>query len=298
MNLTNFVGLRMFQLSAFLSSSMLVTLFAPKVASSVPVPQKDEHFEQSFPVNPKGSTLEVNNSRGKIRITGSDQAQVTINVHKYFMGKEEDRARWMRETTVDFKNQPDRVAVTVHYPPTSCEQDCDQEKSNYVGYVELTIQVPRNTDIKLEGAKPEISVASLQGDIQITSEKSPIHIQSTTGAIQINTRKDIVKLNDVSIRGPLDINIENGKAEIDANNLDKEVNLETRKGSIVVRLPHNAGVNVDFIGGSRSYFYSDFSISGDNESKGAVHGVINQGGANIHMRTEKGSIFLLKMKDH
>lgn len=295
MNLSHLFQFKVLKLAAFLTPPVLLTLLAPKIApSSTSAPQAEEQFERSFTVNPKGSSLEVDNPKGKILVTGSDNSQVTVSVHKYFMGRETDRARWIEETTVNFSNQPARVAVQVHYPAVSCSRDCDQG-NDFVGYVDLTIKVPRNIDVKLQGTKPEISVASIEGDIQIASEKSPIQVLSTTGAIHIETGKDLVKLNDVNIRGTLDLKIATGKAEIAANNLDKEVNLETRKGSIVVRLPQNAGVNLDYVGGSRSYFHSDFSIEGNSNSQNQVQGVINQGGTNMHIRSERGSIFLLKM---
>jgi hypothetical protein len=96
----------------------------------------------------------------------------------------------------------------------------------------------------------------------------------------------------VSIRQSLDLKIAKGDATIDAKNLGGEANLETEKGTIVVRLPQNAGVTVDYSGSRKASFHSDFPITTEANSGSDVRGTINQGGTRMRVRTVKGSISL------
>ncbi len=158
--------------------------------------------------------------------------------------------------------------------------------------MELTIQVPRQINVVAQGHKPEMKISSVEGDIRVKSYKSPIEIQSTTGAIHIDTYKETVRLENVSIRQSLDLKMTKGDATIDAKSLGGEANLETEKGNIVVRLPQNAGVTVDYSGSRKASFHSDFPITTESGSGSEVRGTINQGGTRVRLRTVKGSITL------
>ena len=121
---------------------------------------------------------------------------------------------------------------------------------------------------------------------------------STTGAVNIDTYKDEIKLRNASLRGTLEINSYKANTEIEAKTLGSNVNIESMKGSTVLRLPQNAGLDVDFEGGRHSTFHSDFAIAAKtgslNNSESSVRGVINQGGTHVRLRTEKGFVALEK----
>jgi hypothetical protein len=100
----------------------------------------------------------------------------------------------------------------------------------------------------------------------------------------------------VNLRGPLEIKSYKADAEIEARSLGDSVALENEKGSIVLRVPANAGLDVDFDGGRRSSFHSDFAMASQTGSYDrSVRGKINQGGTRLRLRTEKGTISLEKL---
>lgn len=276
--------------------SMLVFALCAELLFVLPAlgQQTEDHFQRSFNVQP-GATLGVDNHKGLIRVTGSDTNQVTVNVLKRFDGSSKDRAWWMSNTHVNFTNSPDRVEVSVKYPTCDCSNSSWNAHDEYEAAVELTIQVPRKVNVELKGHKPAMNISGINGDIRITSYKSPIELQSTSGAIHIQTFKETVQLKDVSIRGVLDVQMTKGEASVEAKNLGERVNLETGKGSIVLKVPENVGMNLDYSGGKRSNFHSDFAIAAETGSGSAVRGTINGGGTQVHLRSEKGSISLEKM---
>jgi len=272
-------------------SRISLTLFAAMLAlatfalaqTSAP---PDEHFVRNFALNP-GGTLNVENYKGTIHITGGEGNQVAVTVDKKFEGSDADRKWWMANTNVKFDNDPGRVRVAVEYP--SCNWSCNQH-SDYAGFIALTIQVPRRANLELDGYKPDIKIAGIEGDIRLKSYKSPIDIASTTGAIRIDTYKESVHLRDVSIRGALNLKMEKGDAVIEAKSLGDDVNIENEKAAVVLRVPRNTGLSVDFSGSRRADFRSDLPITSTaGFNSGDVRGTINGGGTRLHLRTGKGS---------
>ncbi|HKD80701.1 MAG TPA: hypothetical protein VKH81_13465 [Candidatus Angelobacter sp.] len=272
----------------------LIALAAPSLKSqSSGSNPPSENFQRTFSISP-GGNLQVDNYKGTIHVTGSDSNQVVVDVTKRFEGNDADRKWWMENVQINFHNESNRVAIEVKYPQSNCVF-C-WEDHNYTAAVELEIHVPRETNVTLESYKPDIKVASVQGDIRIKSYKSPITIDSTTGAIRIDTYKETVKLNNVALRGPLEIKSYKADTEVNAKSLGETAYLENEKGSIVLRVPQNAGLDVDYEGNRHASFRSDFPLNiGSGSFDNRVHGIVNQGGTKLRLRTEKGSVSLEKL---
>jgi len=273
----------------------LAAMATPSLRSQSTTGSSDqaEHFQKTFSIA-NGGTLEVDNYKGTIHVAAADTNQVTVDVTKRFEGNDADRKWWMENVQINFHNDSNRVAVEVKYPQWSCTF-CWQGH-DYTAAVELEIHVPRQTNVKLDSYKPDIKIAGIQGDIRVKSYKSPIELYSTTGAVRIDTYKETVKLRNVNVRGPLEIKSYKADAEIDARSLGDTVTLENTKGSIVLRVPANAGLDVDFEGSRRSSFRSDFAMASQTGSfNSSFRGKVNQGGTHVRVRTEKGSVSLEKL---
>ncbi|HEY2498188.1 MAG TPA: DUF4097 family beta strand repeat-containing protein [Candidatus Angelobacter sp.] len=271
----------------------IIALAIPRLRSQSTGKEQSERFQRSFNIS-SGGTLDVDNYKGAIHITGSDTNQVAVDVTKRFEGNDADRKWWMENVQVNFRNESNRVSVEVKYPQQSCTL-CWQDH-DYTATVELEIRVPRQINVNVESYKPDIKIASLNGDIRIKSYKSPIEIDSTSGAVRIDTYKDSVKLRNVTMKGPLEIKSYKADAVIEARSLGDSASLENEKGSIVLRVPASAGLDVDFEGGRRSSFHTDFSMA--SQAGGydrSVRGTINAGGTRLRLRTEKGSVSLEKL---
>ncbi len=270
--------------------------FVAALCSAAPAQtdSQPEQFQRTFTVN-SAATLAVENYKGAIHVNGSDSNQVLVDVHKRFEGSDADRKWWMENVKVNFRNDPGRVEIRVDYPSQTWNCMFCWRDHNFSDAVDLEIRVPRKTNLKLDGYKPDIKISSVQGDVAIKSYKAPMLIESTTGAIHIDTYKDTMRLRDVTLQGPLDVKSYKADLEVSANALGSTADLETDKGSIVLRVPEDSGLDVDYSGGRRSSFHSDFYLSasmGDGES---VRGTINRGGTRVRLRTEKGSISLEKL---
>lgn len=274
------------------ASGLFLTVMLLLAQTASAQEQRPEHFQKTFTVS-SGAALNVENYKGTIHVAASDGNQVVVDVQKYFQGDDSDRKWWMENVKVNFSNDPGNVKVKVEYPTQNCTF-CFQFHE-YTAAVELEIRVPRRMNVVLDGYKPDIKVSGVQGDIAIKSYKAPMLIEGTTGAIRIDTYKDTIKLQDVNIRGTLAIKSYKADAEVNARELGQTADLENEKGSITIRVPGDTGVDVDYSGGRRSSFHSDFNLAMATGSSSDVHGTINGGGTRLKLRTVKGSVSLEKL---
>src|SRR5260370_8839209 len=250
------------QRSIQIRAATLAFAALPTLLQIAQAQQPEQRSQRSFTVS-AGSTLKVENYKGTIHVAGSDANEVVVNVLKRFEGGSDSyRKSWIENTKVNFRNDGGRVEVTVEYPNQSFScWLCWEEHDNYLAQVDLEIQVPRRVNLDLHGYKPDIKISSVQGEIRIKSYKSPMTIESTTGAIHIETFKDVIRLKNIAARGELDVHSYKAETEIDAKSLEGTATLETGKGSIVLRVPQDLGLDVDFAGGRRSGFHTDFPLT-------------------------------------
>ncbi|MGE5322943.1 MAG: DUF4097 family beta strand repeat-containing protein [Actinomycetota bacterium] len=272
-------------------SALLVGLLPLLPGEAMAQEQQAEHFQKTFTVS-SGATLSVDNYKGTIHVTATDGSQVVVDVQKRFEGSDSDRKWWMQNVKINFENDPSHVKVKVEYPTQNCTF-CFQ-MHDFTAAVELDIRVPRQSNLSLDGYKPDIKVSGVQGDIAIKSYKAPMLIEGTTGAIHIDTYKDTVRLHDVKIRGTLRVKSYKADTEVSARDLGESADLENEKGNITVRVPANAGLDVDYSGGRRSIFHSDFNLALTSGSGESVRGTINGGGTRLTLRTVKGTVSLEK----
>jgi len=254
--------------------------------------QEPEHFQKTFTVSP-GATLNIENYKGTIHVAAAEGNQVVVDVQKRFEGSESDRRWWMENVKVEFSNDPRQVKVKVEYPNQNCMFCFDFH--DYTAAVELEIHVPRQINLALDGYKPDIRVADVQGDIAVKSYKAPMLIDGTTGAIHIDTYKDTIRLRNVRIHGSLEVKSYKADTEVSARDLGQSAFLETEKGDIAVRVPENARLDVDYSGGRRGSFHTDFNLAVASGSGENVRGSVNGGGTKLTLRTERGSVSLQKL---
>jgi Putative adhesin len=282
---------RLHSLSIISALALFATLCSSVLAQN---DSQAQQFQRTFTANP-GATVAVENYKGTIHVTGADSNQVVVDVRKRFDGNDVDRKWWMENVKVSFRNAPGMIEVKVDYPSQTWNCMFCWRDHSFSDEVDLEIRAPRKINLKLDGYKPDIKISSLEGDVAIKSYKAPMLIESTTGAIRIDTYKDTITLRNVTLRGPLDVKSYKADLEVSANALGPTADLETEKGAIVLRVPEDAGLDVDYSGGRRSSFHSDFNLSASMDDGESVRGTINRGGTRLRLRTEKGSISLKKL---
>lgn len=258
--------------------------------------QNDEKIQRSFSVK-DGSTLQVENYKGTIHVTGSNGNQVTVTATKRFSGSDADRKWWMENTKIDLEQSGDRVEVNVHYPNQNWSCWLCWQDHQYQAEVDVEIQVPHRINVDLNGYKPDIRIYSVQGNIKIKSYKAPMMVESTNGSIFIDTYKDTIHLKNVAVHGGLEVKSYKADTEIEARVLEGSTRVETYKGSTILRVPGDIGLNVDFSGSRRGSFHTDLPMAIATQSRygSEIRGTINQGGTPLILRTGRGTVSVEKL---
>src|ERR1700733_14357675 len=88
----------------------IIALAVPKMRSQSAGSNQPERFQRSFSIA-QGGTLDVDNYKGTIHITGSDTNQATVDVTKRFAGSDSDRKWWMENIRINFRNDANHVYV-------------------------------------------------------------------------------------------------------------------------------------------------------------------------------------------
>ena len=279
----------------FFLTSLAVLTFAALSATAGAAQASDatqDSVQRNFKVS-NGSTLRVENYKGKIEIRGTDGDQIVVHALKHFEGSDSDRKWWMENLSIDMDSAGGNTRVKVSYP----QRECMFCSTDYQAWVELEIQVPRKTNLDINGYKPRMEISRIEGDITIQSYKAAIHLFETAGAVRIDTYKETVKLEDVTVRGRLAVKAYKSEIVIEAKSLGDEASVENEHGTIVVRVPEKAGINLDFVGGRKALFRSDFPLTttGTLASR-SIQAKINDGGTTLRLRTDKGTVSLEKWR--
>lgn len=177
------------------------------------------------------------------------------------------------------------------------------ETQTWKNAVDLTIQVPRSTSLKISsGLTGDITVDDVSGEIEIGSLRGDVNLTGVSGAVVANT-----------INGDLTVTLNQAAA-------DKPMAFTTMSGDIDVTLPADLKANVK-MKSDRGDVYSDFDIvikPGPQKIKEAAepatesprrhpgkfhvsfekytYGVINGGGPEISFSAFNGDIYIRKKK--
>ncbi len=155
--------------------------------------ESDQTIVQAFPA---GASLNVDNPRGDVTITGtSDDNQIHIAVHKDVYSRSDSDADAKAQRLTPVLNVMGST-VTLNVPTVESTR------------ADLTITLPANVS-------PIVNAN--HGDIKITSIKGSVHVTANHGDVEIS-----------AITGDVNARINNGNNDFSAHSVTGQVNLEGR----------------------------------------------------------------------
>lgn len=279
------------------------------VAAAPAVAGREAYREQSDrTVEVQGfKTVEVINSRGRIDLVASPDAQLHVSALKIVsLGSEEYSRKILREITVTAGARGDRYVVDVEYPRKHDLRISfwDLFKSDGGSMplyeVRLTCQVPRGLavkaharsgDIHSEGISGPQDLENTSGDTEVLSADAAIEVSSTSGEVSVSgarqARVESVS-GDVSVKqvsGPLHVSTTSGSitvsgaedslslssvsGDVRADRAPRGLAVETTSGEIVVR-----GISGTVRAGSTS---GDMTLSARGPLRGLEAGTSSGG---------------------
>jgi TM2 domain-containing membrane protein YozV/predicted Ser/Thr protein kinase len=289
-------------------------------AGKNPTDQKIEvgdltNFSKSLPVEPDGG-LTMNVDRGDVRVTGSDQNMVEVQVDREVTGADDaEAAKILEDEHLVLKQTGHQISITAD-DPLGLQAHSFWEWLFWLGRrnlnVHYTITVPRKFAARLEASGGSVKVASLDGNVEVRTAGGGLDFndidgnvtgQTAGGGIHAISCKNelLVQTAGGSIRierftGPrVRAMTEGGSISADFDAAPKaDCELHTMGGSVTVRLPFTAAVTLDAhtLGGT---VMSDLPVQSEGQfNGGTLKGKINGGGPLLKLETMGGSIHVLQ----
>lgn len=275
----------------------------------------ETNFSRSLSVEPIGK-LTMNVDRGDIRVTGSDQNTIEVQVNREVTRADNsEAARILKEERLVVKQNGNEIFITAHDPPSLHRHSFSGwwdwvSQPNLVVHYEIT--VPRKFDAQLETSGGGIKIASLQGNVNARTEGGGLDFNDIEG--RVNGRTEGGGIRAVSCKNELLIQTEGGGITIErfagsgvraiteggsistdfAAAPKADCELRTEGGSITARLPHIAAITLDAHteGGT---VRTDLPVQVEGQfHDSTLKGTINGGGPLLKLTTEGGSIAVLK----
>lgn len=198
--------------------------------------------DTSFVVSP-GTRLEVSNRAGSIRVQGTTGDRVRVGA-----ANRPDRALRIRRT-----GSVVRISVSERWRS-------EQEKEE----VDLLIDVPRGTNLRLQGVETEISIRDVTGSVEAQSVDGGVTVRGPARSVRARSVDDDVVVSGA--RGRVDLYTVDG--DVRATDVEGEVSAESIDGDLVLRSVRSRRVDGSTMDGDVLF---DGPIQADGEYSLSTH---------------------------
>lgn len=230
-----------------------------------------KEYEQTFEFNANG-TINIETYKGTISVDTWDKEEV------YFHAKVEPDTDGWGPTSTSPQEQLNRCEVRYNHSKNYLSLKSDYRNKNFgsntLAFVHYTIKMPRGTELKIDDYKSEIEIKNSSARLKLETYKGSVDLINFSGGLVLETYKGIVRA--------------------DLSELTDNIEFDTFKGDIALRLPSSSGFNIDFDLGKKGDYDSDFDMVVNGYSGDDIEGRVNGGGHEISFSTYKGSIELNK----
>ena len=173
------------------------------------------------PLSP-GSVLDTKTQDGNVTVRGSDTDQCSITSTLTVKAPSMEEAKALSEK-ISLETTPGDKKLTVKTVGPR------RTPSNHTYYIDLQINVPRNTTVTMHKEDGDIRITNLEGQIQIGSEDGNITCENVTGDTHITSEDGDITYKNIT--GNIRIISEDGNVTIKASRLT-QLNIKKGDGNI------------------------------------------------------------------
>lgn len=229
---------------------------------------KDEPFHKEYPFDTAG-TVEVQNQLGEVTVKTWDLPQILVKAQK----------------TANEKDL-EHLNVIVDMADNKATIQAKAENDKNKGSIDITLMVPRKTNLKIAGHNHPVQVKNCDGSLVA---------KTTNGAIDLKNCTNSIKAESVG-----------GKIALSCKSVSENnhIKLESIKNNITISLPKksNAEVVANTVSGTIT---SDHPICLKSKTcklnsaswqqlQRNIEGTLGEGGAQIALNSTKGSIKIVQ----
>jgi len=164
-------------------------------------------LQQSFP---PGATLRVNNTRGAINLTTSNDNRLHVTVHKRINSEnQQDAEKWDKSTQPQINVTGQTVTLNANKKGAG-----DHWVSS-----DLDISVPRKASVVVSTSHGDISIMGRDGNADVTSQNGDVSVTDLNGHLTLDLQHSSARVSqvssDVTVQGRAnDVSIEDVKGTV------------------------------------------------------------------------------------
>ena len=228
-----------------------------------------EKFERTLSVQP-GSTVEVDNVNGKVRISAWDQPQVRIHAVKKVHDSEDKEI--MRQLRIEVRQSGSTLEVETISPKQHDMGVLDLIFGNHVNTsVDYDITVPRAINLRVQTVNGSIVASDLSGQIDVETTNGKIDVARCSGTVDAETTNGGISVELLQVKS------------------GRGMRFETTNGRINLTVPATLAANID-ASTTNGKISTEIPITTQRFSRRSLRGTLNGGGADIVLRTTNGGI--------
>jgi DUF4097 and DUF4098 domain-containing protein YvlB len=206
----------------------------------------------------KNGRFSLENTNGRVEVTGWDEAQVKIEATKR-AGSE----RSLEAIRIEVEGEGDKVRVRTRYPR--------HRWMGGSGRVDYRVHVPRTA---------RVSVENVNGRVEVSGVAAQVEASTINGSVEVS-----------EAAGEIEASAVNGSVEASLSSVDPEgrSRLHATNGSVRLTLPAdvNAEIEASTVNGGVG---CDFELDGGRKTRRKLEGKIGTGGARFDLGTVNGSV--------
>jgi len=167
----------------------------------------EDQLAQNFPA---GASLHVNDTRGAVTVSASNDNQIHVSVHK--------RVNASSQSDADKYNSQTKPQITVSGNIVTLNAN-NEAAGDHTVATDLDIKLPRAVPVNISTRYGDVSVMGRDGDAQISAQHDDVSTTDINGKVSLNLEHSSARISQVSS----DVSIE-GRA--------KDVSIEDVKGAV------------------------------------------------------------------
>lgn len=248
-----------------------------------------------------GDRLSIKTYKGSIHLSSWDQPEVSIYARIAPPEGESDEyaAAVVEATRVEVRRSGDTLRIRSDYDDVPTKKSWGKwfGESKNLAYVHYDVKAPRTLNLRVDDYKSDIEIYGFSGDFDIETYKGALTASDLDGRFRLETYKGRAEVS--AVRGAVDVETFKGEVSIQAVAIENDSKLQTYKGTIVLSMPGNQGLDLRADLGRRGSLHSDFEVAAESgikkrRSSRRLESAVNEGGPRLEVSTNKGEIRLLR----
>ncbi len=206
----------------------------------------------------KGGKFSLDNTNGRIEVTGWDEAKVSNEATKR-AGSE----RALDEMKVEIDGDGDHVRVRSRYGRPRWFGGS--------GRVDYLVKVPRSARVSVENVNGRVEIRGVTAEVEASTVNGSVEVLDAAGSVEAS-----------AVNGSVEASL----SQVDP---DGESRLKTTNGSVRLTLPRDANAEIEAttVNGGVG---CDFELEGGRKTRRKLEGRIGTGGARFDLRAVNGSV--------